>query len=80
MMACGYPAAIAAAQHAGDIPVIVTEAGDPVEAKLVDSLAHPGGRVTGLSEIAATLSAKRLQLLKEAVPTIRTVVAHLERE
>ncbi|MEJ0070930.1 MAG: ABC transporter substrate-binding protein [Pseudomonadota bacterium] len=40
---------------------------------LVQSLAHPGGHVTGVSEVAAELSAKRLQLLQEAVPSVHTV-------
>jgi putative ABC transport system substrate-binding protein len=68
-----YPAAIAAKQHAGDIPIVVTQSGDPVATKLVASLARPGGNITGVSEIAAELSAKRLQLLKEAVPGIHSV-------
>ena len=63
-----YPAAIAAKDHAGAIPIVVTQSGDPVETHLVASLARPGGNITGVSEIATELSAKRLQLLKEAVP------------
>ena len=49
------------------------QAGDPVEDGLVASFARPGGHVTGLSEIAAELSAKRLALLKEAVPSVHRV-------
>ena len=70
---CGYPAALAAAQRAPGIPVVVMNAGDPVETGMVESLAHPGGHVTGVSEVASDLSAKRLQLLKEAVPSVHTV-------
>jgi putative ABC transport system substrate-binding protein len=70
---CGYPAALAAMQRAPGIPVLVTNAGDPVETGMVKSLAHPGGHVTGVSEVASDLSAKRLQLLKEAVPSVQTV-------
>jgi putative ABC transport system substrate-binding protein len=44
--------------------------GDPVVTKLVASLAHPAGNVTGLTFMASGLSAKRIELLKEAVPTI----------
>lgn len=73
IVTCGYPAAAIAAQGAADIPVVVTGAGDPVETRMVQSLAHPGGHVTGFSQISTDLSAKRLQLLKEAVPTIHTV-------
>jgi putative ABC transport system substrate-binding protein len=70
---CGYPAALTAMQRAPGIPVVVMNAGDPVETGMVASLAHPGGHVTGVSEVASDLSAKRLQLLKEAVPSVHTV-------
>jgi putative ABC transport system substrate-binding protein len=72
IVADGYPAAVAAKQHAS-LPVVVVRAGDPVEDGLVASFARPGGHVTGLSEIAAELSAKRLALLKEAVPRVHRV-------
>jgi putative ABC transport system substrate-binding protein len=68
-----YPAALAAKEHAGAIPIVVTQSGDPVATHLVESLARPGGTITGVSEIAAELSAKRLELLKEAVPAVHTV-------
>lgn len=68
----GYPAALAAKQHTV-LPVVVVQAGDPVEDGLVASFARPGGHVTGISEIAAELSAKRLALLKEAVPSVHRV-------
>jgi putative ABC transport system substrate-binding protein len=48
-------------------------AGDPVATGLVDSLARPGGNVTGLSDVATELSAKRLELLNEIVPQLRIV-------
>jgi putative tryptophan/tyrosine transport system substrate-binding protein len=73
VVACGYPAALTAMQRAPGIPVLVMNAGDPVETGMVKSLAHPGGHVTGVSEVASDLSAKRLQLLKEAVPSVHTV-------
>jgi len=73
IMTCGYPAALLAEKRAPEIPVLVMNAGDPVETKMVVSLAHPGGHLSGVSEIATDLSAKRLQLLKEAVPSLRTV-------
>ena len=69
----GYPAAFAAKQRGGDIPIVVTNSGDPVATGLAASLAHPGGNVTGVSDVASELSAKRLALLKEAVPGIKGV-------
>jgi putative tryptophan/tyrosine transport system substrate-binding protein len=68
-----YPAAVAAKERAGNTPIVVTLSGDPVATGLAASLAHPGGNITGVSEIAAELSAKRLALLKEAVPSVHTV-------
>jgi putative ABC transport system substrate-binding protein len=69
----GFLTAVAAKEGAPHIPVVVVGAGDPVATGLVESLARPGGEVTGVSEIAGELSAKRLELLKEAIPTVRTV-------
>lgn len=69
----GYPAALAAKQSAPDLPVVMLSAGDPVETSLVDSLARPGGHVTGITELSTVLSAKRLELLKEAVPQVSQV-------
>jgi putative ABC transport system substrate-binding protein len=69
----GYPAAFAAKQRGGDVPIVVTNSGDPVATGLAASLARPGGNVTGVSDVASELSAKRLALLKEAVPGIKGV-------
>jgi ABC-type uncharacterized transport system substrate-binding protein len=55
------------------IPIVVTVAYDVVGMGLVESLARPGGNVTGLSLMAVDLSRKRLELLKEAVPTLSRV-------
>jgi putative ABC transport system substrate-binding protein len=52
---------------------VVFSTGDPVGTGLVDSLAQPSGNVTGISDMAIELSPKRLQLLKELVPTLRRV-------
>jgi len=68
----GYPAALAAKHHT-QLPVVVVRAGDPVQDGLVTSFAHPGGHVTGLSEIAAELSVKRLSLLQLAVTNLHRV-------
>jgi len=50
------------------IPIVFTTVGDPVGAGLVASLGHPGGNVTGLTDQAADIGGKRLQLLQEVVP------------
>jgi len=55
------------------IPIVVTLSYDPVGQGLVESPAHPGGNVTGLSLITIDLSGKRLELLKEAVPSLSRV-------
>jgi putative tryptophan/tyrosine transport system substrate-binding protein len=69
----GYPTAIAAKERAGEIPIVVTLSGDPVATGLAASLSHPGGNITGVSEVATELSAKRLAILRESVPSVRTV-------
>jgi len=55
------------------VPVVIALVTDPVGAGLADSLAHPGGNVTGLSAMTVHLSAKRLQLLKETIPRLSRV-------
>jgi ABC-type uncharacterized transport system substrate-binding protein len=60
----------AAKQATSTIPIVMDPSGDPVAAGYVASLARPGGNVTGLSFVSPDLSAKMLQVLKEAVPNI----------
>ena len=69
----GFPAALAAKGATTTVPIVITNAGDPVDTGLAASLSHPGGNVTGLSDMAAELSAKRLDLLKSAVPSLGKV-------
>jgi putative ABC transport system substrate-binding protein len=64
------PAALAAKKATSSIPIVIVAQFDPVEAGLVDSLAHPGGNVTGLTRFTSELSGKRLELFKEAFPRI----------
>ena len=64
---------IGAKQATGTIPIVGVVMPDPVGAKLVESLARPGGNVTGLSLMSVDLSAKRLSLLKELVPGLARI-------
>ena len=67
------PAALAAKQATQTIPIVMVYVADPVGTGLVTTLARPGGNLTGVSDMATDLSAKRLELLKEAVPTLSRV-------
>jgi ABC-type uncharacterized transport system substrate-binding protein len=69
IVAYGTPASQAAQAATQTIPIIMVQVGDPVRAGLVASLAHPGGNVTGTSFLGPDLAAKRLQLLKQVVPS-----------
>src|SRR5262245_51024304 len=69
----GTLAPLAAKQATSTIPVVMMNAGDPVGTGLVSSLAHPGGNITGLTIMNPELGAKRLQLLKEAVPNLARI-------
>ncbi len=69
----GVQAARAAVQATSTIPIVMALVSDPVGFGLVANLARPGGNVTGLSMMLAELSAKRLQLLKEAIPRVARV-------
>ena len=67
------PSAWAVKHATSTIPVVLTIVADPVGSGLVTSLAHPGGNITGLTIMAPDLSAKRLELLKEALPLTHRV-------
>jgi putative ABC transport system substrate-binding protein len=69
----GTPQVVAAKQATSVIPIVFARAGDPVANGLVASLARPGGNVTGLSSQGDELAGKRLELLREAVPSLRRV-------
>jgi len=55
------------------IPIVFLGVGDPVAAGLIDSLARPGGNITGFTDISAALAGKRLELLKETIPKLSRV-------
>jgi putative ABC transport system substrate-binding protein len=71
IMVYGQPAAVAAKQAASGTPIIFTLVGDPIGTGLVANLARPGGNVTGLSTQYPDIAGKRLELLREAVPSFR---------
>jgi putative ABC transport system substrate-binding protein len=68
LVAVTAPAALAAQRATKTIPVVFVGSIDPVQMKLVESFARPGGNITGLTNLATDLTAKRLEVLKELVP------------
>src|SRR5207253_2607108 len=66
-------AILAAKQSTKTIPIVMVTGEDPVAAGIVDSLARPGGNITGLSTLAQDLNGKRLELVTEVVPRISRV-------
>jgi putative ABC transport system substrate-binding protein len=69
----GTPASHAAKLATATIPIVMISIGDPVRAGLVASFARPGGNITGLTILSPDSSPKRLQLLKELVPSVARV-------
>ena len=67
------PGALAAKNATATIPIVMVTTGDPVASGLIGSLAKPSGNLTGLTVLGRGLSAKRLQLLKEAFPRVTRV-------
>ena len=72
MIIVGFPAALAA-KSIGVPAIGAVGLGDPVATHLIESEAHPGGNITGISDVAATLTTKRLSLLKTLAPKLRKV-------
>jgi putative ABC transport system substrate-binding protein len=73
IVTAGAMPAIAARQATPSLPIVFIGAADPVSSGLVASLAQPGGNATGLSLLLPELIGKRLELFKEAVPTIHRI-------
>jgi putative ABC transport system substrate-binding protein len=73
ILVAATPPALAAKKATTTIPIVMANAGDPVAAGLVASLARPGGNVTGLSGLSTQLNTKRLEILKDAVPKLAQV-------
>jgi len=73
LLAAGGSASIATKNATATIPVVFIVVPDPIASKLVDSLAKPSGNVTGLSNFAVQVAAKRLEYLKAALPSLSRV-------
>jgi len=73
LVAITQPAALAAQRATKTLPIVFLLAPDPVGTGLVDNLAMPGGNITGLSTMAVEYIGKRLEILKEAIPTLESV-------
>jgi putative ABC transport system substrate-binding protein len=76
----GVPGTLAAKRATDTIPIVIGVVGEAVAIGAVDSLARPGGNVTGLSFFVPELNAKRLEILKEAFPRLSRVGVLLNRE
>jgi putative ABC transport system substrate-binding protein len=73
LVAFGGDVAPAARNASATIPIAALTSGDPVRGGLVESLARPGGNLTGVTLLATDLAAKRIELLVEAVPGVRRI-------
>jgi len=75
IVSSGYPCNRAVKDATRTIPVVMATSGDPVQEGLIESLARPGGNITGLSVLNRELSGKRLEVIREAVPGLKRVGA-----
>ena len=73
LVASSTPEILALKQATSTIPIVMISPSDPVGTGLIESLARPGGNVTGLAWMSRDITGKRLELLKEAVPKISRV-------
>jgi putative tryptophan/tyrosine transport system substrate-binding protein len=70
----GTPSAVAAKAATSSVPIIFLTGGDPVRLGLVESLSRPGGNATGIGQFATILATKRVDLLRELLPTASSVM------
>jgi putative ABC transport system substrate-binding protein len=70
ILTAGTPATLAVKKATTSVPLVMTAVGDPVGTGIVPSLSHPGGNITGLTAISTEMDAKRLELLREVVPSV----------
>ena len=73
MVTAGGPAAEAARQTTTSVPIVLWGAGDPIGTGLITNVSHPGGNLTGITELSTELTSKRLQLFKEAVTGLHRI-------
>lgn len=73
IVAMSHPTARAAREATDKVPIVMIASGDPVGSGLVKSLAHPGGNITGLTYYATELTEKRLEMLREMVPSASVI-------
>jgi putative ABC transport system substrate-binding protein len=73
ILVSGAQPASAAKSATSTIPIVMSNAADPVGGGLINSLARPGGNITGLSSLSPELNTKRLEVLKDAVPKLGRV-------
>ncbi len=67
------PAALAAREATSTIPIVMAPIGDPIKTGLVSNLARPSGNLTGFTNLATEISGKRLELLKQLVPSLSSI-------
>ncbi len=70
IVTAGTPATLAVKKATTSVPLVMSAVGDPVGTGIVPSLSHPGGNITGLTAISTEMDAKRLELLREVVPSV----------
>ena len=70
IVTAGTPATLAVKKATTSVPLVMSAVGDPVGTGIVPSLSHPGGNITGLTAISTEMDAKRLELLREIVPSV----------